>query len=302
MPRYTLKQLEYFVAIAEAGSVTGAAAAIHISQSALSTSLADLERVLRVQLLMRHHARGVTLTPAGDRLLLVARALIGQAEDLQSTAGELGEAVVGTITLGCFSVLAPYVLPEIHASVTELLPELELDVIEGSLDEVEAGVLSGKHELALAYDLGLGPGLLREPLFTVEPYLLLPATHPLAKKRRLALQALASEPMVLLDLPYSRDYFLGAFTRAGIEPQIRYRTQSVEMARALVGRGLAYTLLNLRPAVDASLDGLPVRPVQLLDPPAALDVVLLRAEGVRPTQRAEAVAQLCRTVLGSRSV
>ena len=58
MAEYTLRQLEYFVAVAEAGSVTAAAAAVHLSQSAMSTALADLERALDVQLLLRHHARG----------------------------------------------------------------------------------------------------------------------------------------------------------------------------------------------------------------------------------------------------
>ena len=61
---YTPRQLEYFVAVAECGSVTGAAARVHLSQSAMSTALADLERALDVQLLLRHHARGVTLTAA----------------------------------------------------------------------------------------------------------------------------------------------------------------------------------------------------------------------------------------------
>jgi DNA-binding transcriptional LysR family regulator len=302
VPRFTLKQLEYFVAVAETGSVTGAAATIPLSQSALSTALADLERVLGVQLLLRHHARGVTLTPAGERLVLIARALLGQAEDLQTTAGEIGGAALGNVTLGCFSVLAPYVLPQIHAAAAEQLPGLQVDVVEGSLDELESGVLSGKLELALGYDLGFGPGLLRQSLFQVPAYLLLPAGHRLAGRRRLTLQALAGEPMVLLDLPHSRDYFLAAFERAGVEPVVRYRTRSVELARALVGRGLAYTVLNLRPAGDTSLDGLPVRPVPLMDPPPALEAVLLQAEGVRATRRAEAVAALCRSVLTTKSV
>ena len=73
MAAYTLRQLEYFGAVAESGSITGAAAQVHLSQSAMSTALADLERALDVQLLQRHHARGVTLTPAGEQLLIASR-------------------------------------------------------------------------------------------------------------------------------------------------------------------------------------------------------------------------------------
>ncbi|MEO8328444.1 MAG: LysR family transcriptional regulator, partial [Candidatus Nanopelagicales bacterium] len=74
--RFTLRQLEYFVAVAEAGTITAAAEQIHLSQSAMSTALADLERVFGVQLLVRHHSRGVTLTPSGEDLLVTARELL----------------------------------------------------------------------------------------------------------------------------------------------------------------------------------------------------------------------------------
>ncbi|HEY2314430.1 MAG TPA: LysR family transcriptional regulator, partial [Streptosporangiaceae bacterium] len=80
---YTLRQLEYFVAVAETGSVSRAAARVHLSQSAMSTAIADLERLLSVQLVMRHHAKGITLTAAGSELLHEARRLLSQSEDLQ---------------------------------------------------------------------------------------------------------------------------------------------------------------------------------------------------------------------------
>ena len=95
-------------------------------------------------------------------------------------------------------------------------------------------------------------------MFTLPPYVLLPAGHKLAGRSKVTLTQLAGEPLALLDLPQSRDYFLGMFAAAGVEPQIRYRSTSVETLRALVGRGLAYTLLNLQPAMATSLDGHPV--------------------------------------------
>ena len=295
--RYTLRQLEYFVAVAEAGTVTAAADRVHLSQSAMSTALADLERVLGVQLLVRHHARGVTLTRAGEELLIAARELLRQAEDLESTAHALGEGLVGRVRLGCFAILSPYLLPPLLAAVDEQLPGLQVEPVEESLDGVESGLREGRFELAVTYDLGLGAGFVCESLLEVRPYALLPADHRLRSEDSVRLTDLADEPFVLLDLPHSRDYFTAAFTTAGVAPIIRYRTRSAETARALVGRGLGWSLLNLRPATDDSVEGRPVIARPLADPVPALSVVLAKAVGSRPTRRAEALAGLARQVL-----
>jgi DNA-binding transcriptional LysR family regulator len=300
MAGYTLRQLEYFVAVAEVGTVTGAAAQVHLSQSAMSTALADLERSLGVQLLLRHHARGITLTPAGERLLAAARQLIGQAEDLQAMAGELGDDLAGHLTLGCFAILAPFVLPPVLAAIDDELPGLYVATTEEPLDRLETGLLEGRLELAIGYDLGFGEDVERVSLFSVAPHLVVPVDHRLAGRKRVSLHQLGDEPMVLLDLPHSRDYFAQLFAAAGAKPNIRYRTHSAELARALVARGLAYTVLNLRPDSDLSLEGRPYLTVPLDvgdQPDASLRVVLLRPAGSRPTRRAKAVADLCRRVL-----
>jgi DNA-binding transcriptional LysR family regulator len=293
---YTLRQLEYFVAVAESGSITGAAAQVHLSQSAMSTALADLERALDVQLLLRHHARGVTLTAAGEQLLIASRRLLAQAEELSSEAHGLGHELAGALSIGCFEVLAPYVLPDLIATCAERHPQLRLDTHEVDLDALAEGVLSGRFELGLGYDLAPDPRLVVDRVFTLPPYALLPAGHRFAGRAKIRLAQLADEPLALLDLPQSRDYFRSLFTAAGLEPNIRYRSSSVETLRALVGHGLAYTLLNLQSPVATSLDGQPVVSVAL-EGGAPLEVVLVTAAGSRPTRRAAAVAALSSEVL-----
>jgi DNA-binding transcriptional LysR family regulator len=302
VPRYTLRQLEYFVAVADAGTVTGAATAVHLSQSAMSTALADLERALGVQLLMRHHARGVTLTPSGEQLLVVARQLLSQAEDLESTAHELGGELSGRVPLGCFAILSPHLLPRVLAAAEERLPALDVQPQEETLDGVEQGLLEGRFELALTYDLGTAVGIVREPLFTVAPHVVLASGHQRARQKSVRLADLSDEPFVLLDLPHSREYFESVFASADIEPDVRYRTRSTETVRALVGRGLAWGLLNLRPAHDESVEGLPVTTVPLANPAPRLTVVLARAASARPTRRADAMAALCRVVLTDHAI
>ncbi len=298
--RFTLRQLEYFVAVAEAGTVTSAAERVHLSQSAMSTALADLERVLGVQLLVRHHARGVTLTPSGDELLISARELLRQADDLDTSAHALGEGLVGRVRLGCFAILAPYLVPPLVATVVEELPGLEVEPIEEPLDGIESGLREGRFEVALTYDLGLGEGIERQPLLEIRPHALLAFDHPLSTGEPVRLADLADEPFVLLDLPHSRDYFKAAFTAAGVQPRIRYRTRSAETARALVGRGLGWSLLNLRPSNDESLEGRRVVACDLADAMPALTVVLAKAHGTRLTKRALALEQVALRVLAQQ--
>jgi DNA-binding transcriptional LysR family regulator len=84
---------------------------------------------------------------------------------------------------------------------------------------------------------------------------LLPGTHRWSKRRSVRLAELAEEPMVLLDLPHSRDCFQWIFSSAGVSPTVGYRSASVETCRALVGHGLAYTVPNLHPKVSVRWTG-----------------------------------------------
>lgn len=303
VPDYTLRQLEYFVAVAESGSVTGAAQRVHLSQSAMSTALSDLERVLGVQLLVRHHARGVSLTAAGEDLLSDARALLRQAQELESAATQHGSGVTGRVTLGCFAILAPYVMPRLLHEVGERLPGVELATTEEALDGLAEGLRHGRLELTLGYDLGHSAGVRQRALFSVPPHVVLPTEHRLAGKRSVSLPQLDGEPMVLLDLPHSRDYFARLFDAAGVVPDVRYRTHSAETARALVARGMGYTVLNLQAAHHVSLEGDPYAVVPLTSSlpreESDLRVVLASSEGNRLTRRAQAVAEVVHDLYAS---
>jgi DNA-binding transcriptional LysR family regulator len=290
MAQYTLRQLEYFVAVAEAGSVTAAAQAIPLSQSALSTALVELERALDVQLLLRHHARGVSLTPAGEQLLAASRRLLRHATELADEARGLGNEVAGTLHLACFGVLAPYVLPELLAEAATRLPMLAVNTSEVDLAELVEGITNGRFELAIGYDITADPRLETTPLYTLKPYVLLPRTHRLADRRTVRLAELVDEPLALLDLPHSREYFAEVFQSVGLAPSIRFRSTSAETCRALVARGLAYTVLNARPPGRGS--DAQVVAVDIAHPAPALDVVLIKAAGVRPTRRMAAVQDM----------
>src|SRR5688572_11635754 len=96
----SIRALRYFVATAEAGSVTQASRRVGVSQPSISAAIAQIEEDFRVQLFVRHHAKGLTLTPAGERILVEARGLLAHAREFQASAGALGEGLKGEIAVG----------------------------------------------------------------------------------------------------------------------------------------------------------------------------------------------------------
>ena len=146
----------------------------------------------------------------------------------------------------------------------------------------------GDIDIALLYDFGLGKDIAVQPLAELTPYALLPAGHPLAEAPAVALEALVCEPLILLDLEPSREYFLSLFRDCGLEPRSAIAPSSFEMVRGLVGHGLGYSLLATKPANNMSYDGraLVTRP---LSSPVANSRLALATLAGRPfePQRAE---------------
>src|SRR4051812_25029015 len=115
--RMTLRQMEYFVAVAENGSIAAAAAQLPISESAVSVAITELESIVGVRLLHRVRAKGVTLTAAGTALLPELRSLVVRARELERTAADIGAAVAGGIKNGVGPPLPPGLLPRLVLGV-----------------------------------------------------------------------------------------------------------------------------------------------------------------------------------------
>jgi DNA-binding transcriptional LysR family regulator len=303
MPRgasLNLRQVECFVAAAEAGTMTGAAERQLLSQSAVSLAVAGLERSLGAELFIRNRSRGLTLTAVGRSFLPAARDLLAHAEDVRSQAEAAGGALTGRLTVGCFRTTAPFLLPVLLETFGRAHPEVELDFIEGTLDDIERALLEGTCEIAVMYDIGLGSGLDREPLYGRVPYVLVAPEHPLAGRQALSLRELEGFDMVMLDVPPTREYFEGVFAHAGFTPAIRFSTGSYELVRSLVARNLGFALLISRPYGDVSYEGRPLEAIPLSGEVLPVDLCLAWPRGVRRTRRARAFAEHCRSVLVGR--
>ena len=252
MIHLNLRQLEYFVAAARHSGAARAADALGVSQPSISKAIADLESHWGEPLFVRLHARGLELTAAGVLRHREAHALLEQARALAAPrAGEL----TGLLRVGCLSTLAPRYLPDILARMRAGHPAIEVQFVEGDTEALTRMLERGALDVALLYDLGLARGVRLEAVTELRPYALLPARHRLTDAASVRVADLAGEPLVLINLPHSRAYFLSLFRDAGVTPQIAYESASLEMVRALVANGLGVSILTTRPLRDVSDDG-----------------------------------------------
>lgn len=295
---FTLVQLRYFLVAAERGSITEASLELHIAQSAVSSAIHSLEQVLQAQLFIRRRGRGLTLTPTGERLQQQARELLARAWEVEREARGDGETISGPVAVGCFVTLAPYYLPPLFSECTRLYPGIEIDVVEAETDQLVHALAAGRIDFALTYDLGLAaePELRSKTIGHAPAYVIVAAGHPLAGQGSVELTELSTEPLVLLDLPHSRDYFHSLVAATGTAPDVRYRTQSYETVRSLVARGLGYSVLNQRPATSQTYGGGEVAELQLRDAGPPLEVRITSVDGVNQTARARAVMNLLREI------
>jgi DNA-binding transcriptional LysR family regulator len=250
----SIRELRYFVTAADRCSLTSAASALNVSQSSISLAVAALERKLGVQLFIRSHARGVALTSAGVAILREARRLLADISDLEATASSLGSEPQGSLTVGCLACLVPRYLITTLRGFGDAYPRIKVDFTEVDQTTLYKQLMTGETDIAVTL-LDMHGKLQKEVLCELPPSVLTSADHRLARKSKIELQELSDEPAVLLDLPASQDYYRNLFSAAGVTPNIRYRTGSIETVRSLVANGLAYSVLNQRSDVRTSLDG-----------------------------------------------
>jgi DNA-binding transcriptional LysR family regulator len=291
---FSLRQLTHFVAVAEAGTISGAAARLYMSQSAVAASIDQLERALGADLCTRRRAQGITLTPVGRVVLDGARRLLAEAAELGYLARGREEDLVGPLTVGCFVTLAPTVLPRLLEEFDARHPRVSIDFVEGNQDRLQEGLVAGEFDIAVMYDLDVTAPLDSITLYEPRAYAVFGAAHPLAAAETVTLEQLAAEPLVLFDQPPSAHYAMSVFASAGLAPRVRHRTQTYELTRSLVARNLAYAILVQRPTALSSYEGLPVVEKEIVPPVPSCPVILAWPADTRLSPRAQALAELAR--------
>ncbi|MEH1165905.1 LysR family transcriptional regulator [Micromonospora sp. CPCC 205539] len=239
-----LRQLRYFLVLAEELSFTRAAARLMIAQQSLSQQITALERALGVRLFERD-SRGTTLTDIGNLFVPEARAVTDRAEEAVAVVGRALRGEVGALRLAFLNSVANHLLPPVVRVVRQQLPDLRLTTESTSIATLVDGVLVGRYDVAFTrHPLVTG---LRSRTLATEPVCgVLPEGHPLAERAELELADLADEPWVMTPRsswePWHRAYD-DQFREAGFEPRVVAEEASVQSLLGLVAAGLGVTRL-----------------------------------------------------------
>lgn len=295
--RFTLRQLEYFVAVGQTGSVALAAERMHVSAPSISAAISQLEADFGLQLFVRKHARGLALTQAGRQVMAKAAGVLAEAEAMNRLVGEISGQVQGELALGCLLTFAQILVPSLRRGFETRFPLVRIAHVERNQQEIIDALRSGEMDIALTYDLALPDDLQFVPLVSLPPYVLLPEGHPFANLPHVTVEALRDEPMVLLDLPLSAEYFLSFFRAAGIKPRIAERTRDMAVMRGLVANGYGYSIANIRPLNDLAPDGRKLRFVPLAGAVGPMTLGLVMARGAEGVLTIAAFVEHCRAQL-----
>ena len=272
----SLRQLRYFVAIAQELNFTRAAEACFVGQSTLSAGLKELEDGLGVRLVERDR-QNVAITPIGMEILERAKAILASSQDLVEYADAAGKPMSGTIRLGVIPTIAPFLLPNVLPDIREHYPNLKVALRE----DLTANLLSRlvDHQLdfaliALPYDTA---GLLVKELFIDEFWVVARADDPALKGKDIHLPAKMAERLLLLEEGHClRDHTMQACKRSDIRNADGVEATSLLTLLQMVESGMGIALLPEMAVKGGLLNGttLLARP---LAPPAPKRVIALVA-------------------------
>jgi LysR family hydrogen peroxide-inducible transcriptional activator len=290
---FTLRQLQYALAVAEELSFRRAAERCRVAQPSLSAQIAQLEGALDVQLFERTQ-RKVLVTSAGRALLERARRVVLDADDLLEASRRAGDPLAGTIRIGVIPTLAPYLLPTVSPALHAKFPRLTLAWREDRTAELLAALEAGALDAALlALEAELGE--VEHEVLARDPFVLaLPAAHPLARSTGpVETQAMRGADVLLLDDGHCfRDQALEVCTSARAR-EGELRATSLTTLVQMVAGGAGVTLLpSIAVATEASRASLCVRPLASPNACRTIALVWRKRSPLAPALRA--IAQVAR--------
>ncbi|MFT4257112.1 MAG: LysR substrate-binding domain-containing protein [Pseudoxanthomonas sp.] len=266
-----LRDLKYLIALADLKHFGKAAAASFVSQPTLSTQIRKLEEELGVALVERA-PRKVMLTPAGRDAAERARRIVAEVEQMKEAARRSQDPEAGSVRLGLFPTLGPYLLPHVVPRLRARFPKLELLLVEEKSDVLLARLREGTLDAGLLALPVHDEQMHVEPLFE-EPFLLaVPENHPLAQRDSLNLDELSEQKLLLLEDGHClRDQALEVCRLSGADEKSEFRATSLETLRQMVAANVGATLL----------------PTLAVKPPVARspNVRLLRFDAPPPSRR-----------------
>jgi len=267
-----LRQLRYFVAAAEAGSFSGAAAALGVIQPTVSQHIQRLEEQVHTDLFERH-ARGARLTHAGEHLLRVARRIIADVDQALRHATEVAQAEAGAVSIGFYASLSSGPLRDAIAAYRAAMPKVAINLFEGSPPDLLTALQ--QRRIDVSFTVGEVARADVEKLHLWDEPLLaaVPEGSPLAQRETLTWADLASEPLVVRTWesgPVLHTFLAGRLTPHALTPHIAQHFISREALLSAVGLGFGITVVGAS-AAGLTYPGVAFRPIA--EPDASIAVI-----------------------------
>ena len=271
-----LRQLRYFVAVAEEGNISRAAKKIFLTQPALSRQIKALEEEIG-QCLLERQAHSIRLTPAGQDLLREARELLQHAEQMLERVRKAGRAV--RLRVGYAPSLAAGILSAAVQNFTQTHPSARVEMFDLSTNEMLSGLQSGELDVVVSPGPRKpGRGVTWSPLVKAEWQLAVKRDHPLARRTRVTAKEIAAEPLLVFcqrDYPEYWEAVMGWLRGLRQQPRVGGEHDGVDSMLAAVESGLGVALVTSRTARRVPAG---VRLKNLAEPPEPLCIAAGWAE------------------------
>jgi len=243
----TLKQLKYLVGIVDSGlNITSAAERLFTSQPGISKQLKQLEAELGMQLFTRKGKSLAAITPAGREVIERARKILREVDNITSLASDLTAEQEGTLSIATTHTQARYVLPDVIKSFRERYPKVDLELHQGTSEQIAELVASQQVDFAIATgSQDIFSHLTLLPIYHWHRIVLVPKNHPLARETRpLDLEALAAHPLVTYVFSVTGESsFKRAFSDQNLDPRVVFTARDADIIKTYVRMGTGVGVL-----------------------------------------------------------
>ncbi|VWB31753.1 LysR family regulatory protein [Burkholderia lata] len=241
----TLRQIEYFVSVADTGQISQSANLCSVSQSSMTIALKNLEEMVGVTLLQRH-SRGVRLTPAGERFLRHVQHATLSIDRAVVAAQEEPEQISGHVRIGVTETISAYLMPSLMSVISQRFGNLSVSIVEGEREAIEDMLVDDRLDIALLLVSNTAEirDLKYETMLRSPRRLWTHPDHPLQEAHRVTLEDVARENYLLLDMDEHLRTVGKYWGSYGITPNVWMQSKSIEAVRSLVALGQGVTILS----------------------------------------------------------
>ncbi len=299
----TFRQVRYFIAAANSGKLSQAAANLNVTQSTVSTAINNLENDLDAPLFYRKSG-GISLTYEGHQFFRHAQNIMFAVSEASRSLKRSGDTLKGEVTIGVTYTVAGYFLPDLLMRFNRTFPQVKVNLIEKQRTEIELGIINDQYELGvlLVSNLENKKHLTSRTLTRSRRRLWLSTNSPLRSSDLISLSDIAQEPYVMLTVDEAGQTAMRYWEKTPFRPNIVFMTSSVEAVRSLVATGMGVTILSDMVYRPWSLEGQFVEVREVADQIPSMDTGLAWKKDKKLSQPAIAFIDYLHQAFADRSI